>query len=182
MLNILENRVLTKEEFHHEGCDYVFISIPVFDFDKKLIMAIVCICPVDDYTDEMFGALKILSKTIIKDLVINQKKLLGNYERAIIQSISDGFMIVDKNGIISFLNDKALEILGVDRGAIGKNLREITDFEPELFEVIKTGKGWVDKEFIIDMKNKKNIHLLKTAIPVTDEYGEVLLVIDTFKD
>ena len=47
------------------------------------------------------------------------KEIKGYYERAIIQSISDGFMIVDKNGIISFLNDKVLEILGVDRG-LGK--------------------------------------------------------------
>lgn len=179
---VLRCKTQTKEVFVHDNRRYVLAVASVLSTDGKLAAIIMCICRETEYSEEIFGAMKIMSKTVIKEVIDIQKRLLNNYEQAIIKTISDGFMAVDKDGIIRFLNDKAFEILGVGPEAIGKNLREITEFEPELFEVLKTGKGWIDKEFIIDMKSKKNIHLLKTAIPVLDESGKVAAVIDTFRE
>lgn len=164
----------------------VGLAVPIINKEGDIIGIIGVFCPETIYTEEIFGAIKIISKSISKESAYRtleqQISQQSKYEKAIVESISDGFMTVDKRGVITYLNRKGFEILGVTKDVIGKNLREITDFEPELFDVLKTGKGWVDKEFIIDMKGKKNLHLVKTAIPVFDDRGNVLGVIDTFKE
>ncbi len=128
-----------------------------------------------------------LTNIFLQDLYsgkIEEKKLMQEYkyEKSLAEMIPMGYMAVDREGIIKYLNKPAFDILGVGEEAIGKNLREITDFEPELFEVLETGVGWTDKEFIIDMKTKKNLHLVKTCVPVFDNENNVIGVIDTFNE
>jgi len=64
----------------------------------------------------------------------------------------------------------------------GKHLRSFVDFEPEILTVLKTGKGWTNREFFIEMPRKGCIHLLKSAIPIFDDLGHTIGVIDTFRE
>jgi transcriptional regulator with PAS, ATPase and Fis domain len=111
-----------------------------------------------------------------------EKREVSDIEKKVYEMISDGVMMVDRHGIIRYMNKAGFEILGVSQDAIGKPLTEITRFKPELYDVLTTGIGWVDKEFILDMKNKKSLHLVKSAIPLFDENNNIIGVLDTFRE
>lgn len=126
--------------------------------------------------------LKVVGRAIKSESEHRAQILKNQYIQTLAESISDGFMILDNHGTILYINKVGLSILGLDQDVIGKNLRSITNFEPEIFDVFKTGKGWVDKEFIVDLVSKKNVHLVKTAIPIFDSNNQVMAVVDTFRE
>ncbi|MGB9867956.1 MAG: sigma-54 interaction domain-containing protein [Bacillota bacterium] len=125
---------------------------------------------------------KVVARAIKSEAEHRAQILKNQYIEALAESISDGFMILDNRGTILYINKVGLSILGLGSDVIGKNLRSVTSFEPEIFDIFKTGKGWVDKEFIVDLVSKKNVHLVKTAIPVFDQENRVMAVVDTFRE
>jgi len=109
--------------------------------------------------------------------------LHNQYQKQMVETISEGFMAIDKDGRIAYLNRKGSEILGLKPEEVtGKHLRSFVDFEPEILTVLKTGKGWMNREFFIEMPKKGRIHLLKSAIPIFDDLGHTIGVIDTFRE
>lgn len=109
--------------------------------------------------------------------------LKSKYQSAIAECISDGFLTIDNHGILTFINRTGADILGINREqALGKYIKDLVDFDPVILDVIKTGKGYVDKEFIVT--NKKDgirHHFIKTAEPIRDEDGNIVGAIDNFK-
>ena len=129
-----------------------------------------------------------LSATLLRNKWLEQKTtaemiLHNQYQEQIVETISEGFMSIDRHGRISYLNQPGARILGVNvDDIIGKHLSDVVDFQPEVLSVLETGKGWVNREFFIQMPKKGTIHLLKSAIPIFDELGNVIGVIDTFRE
>ncbi|HCS11197.1 MAG TPA: hypothetical protein DIV40_07060, partial [Clostridiales bacterium] len=94
----------------------------------------------------------------------------------------DGVLTVDKDGFLTFLNQIGAEILGVDReSSIGRHVSDVVDFKPVILDVLKTGKGYIDKEFLVTRRNGEKIHFIKTAVPIKDEKGNIITVVDTFR-
>lgn len=111
-----------------------------------------------------------------------QALLHSRAQKEIVETISEGFMAMDRRGVVTYLNRVGGEILGLDPDqTIGRHILDVVDFRPEILNVLETGKGWVDREFFIDMPRGR-IHLLKSAIPVFDAAGQVSGVIDTFRE
>jgi PAS domain S-box-containing protein len=98
----------------------------------------------------------------------------------IVNAVSDGMLSVDMDGKITFVNPAGMNILGVDKSVIGKHITEGVDFEPTILHVLKSRKGYVDKEFRLETK-KGTIHFVKTAIPLRDEKGEMIGALDIFR-
>ncbi|USG66903.1 sigma 54-interacting transcriptional regulator [Brevibacillus ruminantium] len=119
----------------------------------------------------------------------NEKKLAAemmlhnHYQKQIVETISEGFMAINRSGEIVYVNRQGADILGITVAeTIGVHLCDIVDFQPEVLSVLDSGKGWVNKEFFITMPKKGKLHLMKSAIPVFDELGEIIGVIDTFRE
>lgn len=105
-----------------------------------------------------------------------------NFQEVIVESAADGLLTLDKYGIITFLNTAGAEILEVDkRESIGKHITEIVDFTPMILDVLKTGKGYIDKELIVKRSDGRMMHFIKTAHPIKDENGAIAGVVDTFR-
>ncbi|HHV57146.1 MAG TPA: sigma 54-interacting transcriptional regulator [Firmicutes bacterium] len=103
-------------------------------------------------------------------------------QAAIIDSIFSGFMLIDRNGNIAQMNEVGGKIFGVDATkSIGKHITEIVNSRPVVLDVFDTGVGWTDREFFIDSK-RGLIRLIKTAIPIKNASGEVVYVIETFRE
>jgi PAS domain S-box-containing protein len=108
--------------------------------------------------------------------------LYGEYQRQIVETISEGFMSINKKGFITYLNRAGAEILGLKvEEVVGKHMYDVVDFQPKILSVLETGKGWIDREFFIKMP-KGQIHLIKSAIPIFNEISEIVGVIDTFRE
>lgn len=119
-------------------------------------------------------------KTYQKNLTIQEQ---AKYQSAIVENISEGFMMIDNKGCVTYVNEKGETILGISRQeSIGKPIGELVPFEPIILEVLKTGKGYTDREYVLENYKGVRYHLLKTAIPVRDEAGELIGVIDIFKE
>jgi PAS domain S-box-containing protein len=103
-------------------------------------------------------------------------------QEAIIDSIFSGFMIIDRNGNIAQMNELGGKIFGINAAqAVGKHISEIVNSRPVVLDVLQTGEGWTDREFFIDTK-RGLLRLVKTAIPVKNASGEVVYVIETFRE
>ncbi|GAB6157179.1 sigma 54-interacting transcriptional regulator [Desulfotomaculum varum] len=91
---------------------------------------------------------------------IESKKL-----EVIIESISQGIIAVDQNCLITHCNQEAEKLTRRPKDKlIGYSVLDIWPHSP-LVEVIKTGKGYKDKEEFYHHNNTK-IHLLVSAAPV----------------
>lgn len=126
----------------------------------------------------------VLIRTQWKEKKLAAEMMLHNhYQKQIVETISEGFMAINRSGEIVYVNKQGADILGITLGdTIGKHLCDIVDFQPEVLSVLETGKGWVNKEFFITMPKKGKLHLMKSAIPVFDELGKIIGVIDTFRE
>lgn len=114
---------------------------------------------------------------------LNQElKEKNRLEDAIIESISEGILFIDGDGIIKFMNKAGARTLKVDhKDVVGKHVTEIVDFKPVILDVLETGKGYVDKEFFL-RSHGKLLHFVKTTTVLKDEAGKIKGVLDTFRE
>ncbi|MEG6584365.1 sigma-54-dependent Fis family transcriptional regulator [Dendrosporobacter sp. 1207_IL3150] len=100
----------------------------------------------------------------------------------IVNAISDGLLMINKSGVVTYINPIGSKILKVDaKDAIGKDLRDLCDFKPVVLQVLETKRGYQDREFVIETK-RGTLHFIKTAIPIYNEQGEFDGVIDIFRE
>jgi len=109
-------------------------------------------------------------------------KVRNKYYQAVIEAVSEGILAVDREGYITCMNRNAGKILLVDPGeAIGKHITEVVDFRPVILDVLQTGEGYIDREFIINSRRGR-MHFLKSALPIRGEDGRVDGVVDVFRE
>jgi transcriptional regulator with PAS, ATPase and Fis domain len=185
---IIENKpisLIKEEHYCNSYHEYATLSAPIYDGDK--ILGLLSIIGFGDKTnDHTLGMLAASARAIsigLESEKTNQElKVRYKYENAIVESITDGLLIVDKDGFVNYLNQIGAEILCVDRGkSIGMHLNQVVDFKPVILDVLATGKGYVDKEFIVKNAAGTKLHFIKTAVPIKDENGNVVIVVDTFR-
>ncbi|WP_312833362.1 sigma 54-interacting transcriptional regulator [Sedimentibacter saalensis] len=133
---------------------------------------------------ELNSFMPVICKSIsnLSNMRRKNKELEGqnNFRGLLIDASSDGMLSVDMKGIITFINPAGMRILKIDKDVVGKHITEGVDFEPTILHVLKTQKGYVDKEF--RLKSKRGVvHFVKTAIPLRNEKGEMVGVLDIFR-
>jgi len=112
----------------------------------------------------------------------NNLAQLVSEQHAIIDNISDGLIVLDRDHVIRFMNAPAGRILNlVPKSAIGNKLEDLLDYKPVINEVFETGVGFMDRETIRETRDRR-VHLLDTAIPIMDESGVVRSVVNTFRE
>lgn len=102
--------------------------------------------------------------------------------KTIIDSISDGILIIDAKGIVLYINQQGSQILSLDQFAsIGRHISEILDFRPVILDVLEAGQGYLEKEFYLHSPSRGKMRFIKSAIVLRDRRGRLLGVIDTFR-
>lgn len=100
----------------------------------------------------------------------------------IINSVSDGLLMINAQGFVTFINPTGSKILNIKATeAVGRHIAEIVDFKPVVLKVLETGQGYTDKEFFIETK-RGVLHFIKTAIPLRDKNGKLDGVVDIFRE
>ena len=171
-----------RQKFHDLGCS----AAPIKDKNNKILGALKIIGFSSKVNKHTLGMAFTSAKAIenqMKMQNLNEKILEKNQmENAIVSSISDGLLYVDKDGIIKFINKSGAEILNVNRDeCIGKHVTEIVDFRPVILDVLKTGVGYEDKEFYLRSKGEL-LHFVKTTKVLKDNNGNIRGVVDSFKE
>ncbi|WP_326907721.1 sigma 54-interacting transcriptional regulator [Sedimentibacter sp. MB31-C6] len=186
--SIIENKpicLLGKEHYCKSYYDYATLSAPIYD-NGEIIGVLAVIGLKENVNTHTLGMIASCAEAISIGVVAeNSKKeilLKTKSERAIAESITDGVLIVDKDGFVNYLNQVGADILCVDREkSLDKHITEVVDFNPVVLNVLKTGKCYIDKEFILTNKAGNKLHFVKTATPIKDEAGNIVSVVDTFR-
>ena len=105
----------------------------------------------------------------------NQLLLTKNKLNTILESIQDGILAIDKHGVVTHCNYTIEMLLNTHKEQIiGKPLEQILPESPML-SVLKTGKGYSEKEEIYETP-KQHFHFIVTATPIFNQsqvYGVV---------
>jgi transcriptional regulator with PAS, ATPase and Fis domain len=186
--SIAENRpICLIGDEHYCACyhDYATLSAPVYN-NGEIVGVLSAICLKEYASPYALGMIASSAKAIsigyeaekINKAIVEKNK----YESAIVETLTDGVLTVDKDGFVTYLNQVGAEILCVNReSSIGKHISNVVDFKPVVLDVLKTGKGYIDKEFLLTNAAGIKIHFIKTAVPLKDENGNVVTVVDTFR-
>jgi transcriptional regulator with PAS, ATPase and Fis domain len=186
--SIAENRpICLVGDEHYCACyhDYATLSAPVYN-NGEIVGVLSAICLKEYASPYALGMIASSARAIsigyeaekINKAIVEKNK----YESAIVETLTDGVLTVDKDGFVTYLNQVGAEILCVNReSSIGKHISNVVDFKPVVLDVLKTGKGYIDKEFLLTNASGVKIHFIKTAVPLKDENGNVVTVVDTFR-
>jgi sigma-54 dependent transcriptional regulator, acetoin dehydrogenase operon transcriptional activator AcoR len=102
--------------------------------------------------------------------------------KTIVDSISDGILILDASGYVLYLNQQGANILDLSQTQVmGKHITEIVDFRPVILDVLESAQGYLEKEFIIHSPSRGKLHFMKSAIVLRDRHARLIGVIDTFR-
>jgi len=186
--SIIENRpiCLNGDDHYCEGYhDLLSISAPIY-YNNEIIATLSAIVPKGRNNNDLLSIIEPIAKIIGLGYESNNsnKELNLRYkmQSAIMNSITDGLIIIDKEGRLEYINQVGAEILGFDREtSMGKHVSELVDFKPVILDVLKTGQGYVDKEIIVSDRTGVKTHFIKTAVPVKDDDGNIVNVVDTFR-
>lgn len=128
------------------------------------------------------AAARAIETKIEAHIASNELKIQNKYQNAIVESMSDGLLTIDKKGYVIYINEIGADILNIDRkSSLNKHISELVDFKPVVLNVLETGKGYIDKEFIVTNRYGMKMHFIKTAVPIRDENGNITGVVDTFR-
>jgi PAS domain S-box-containing protein len=126
------------------------------------------------------GLLCIMEDTTEKTLNARRIEYLKNYDENIIQSITDGIMVLDPSLRIQTWNRKMEEILQVKaKRVLGKSLDQLgrsffsLEFIARLKEIIKMGAPFEEKGFRFKTRTRGTIVLNLKIIPLLDKGGGI---------
>jgi transcriptional regulator with PAS, ATPase and Fis domain len=103
-------------------------------------------------------------------------------QQAIVDHISDGLLVLEPGGVIRHINAAAARMLRLPAAqALGQALCDVLDFDTQVAAVFASGSGYVDRELIINSK-RIQLHIIDTAVPIRSPDGEVLSVVNTFRE
>lgn len=186
--SIIENKPIClngEEHYCKSYYDYSTLSAPIY-INSEIVGTLSAIGLKANVNYHSLGMIAAAAKAISVEYEadkINKQIIAKNKcESAIVETMTDGVLTVDKDGFVTFLNQVGAEILCVDReSSIGKHISNVVDFKPVVLDVLKTGRGYIDKEFLLTKKTGEKIHFIKTAVPIKDEKGNIITVVDTFR-
>jgi len=114
-----------------------------------------------------------------------------NFLMSVLETMSDGFMVVDKEMNILFFNRAAEEMTGYKRDEVMGKPCAILDTDicvalpnsemGKKCKLFEKGRA-VNKRCNIKAKNGKIVHLLKNAVVLKDDHGEVICAIEVITD
>ncbi|MFC7394557.1 ATP-binding protein [Scopulibacillus cellulosilyticus] len=127
----------------------------------------------------IFGSI-LLARNIRKDtmgLEPYQIAALYKERNAILHSVKEGIIAVDKNGVITMMNQTAKHLLNFSGDFHNKKVEEILP-TTRLYEVLQTGEPQADKEMVL-----KNKTVIVNRTPIFDKNNkEVIGVVASFRD
>ncbi len=179
---------MMKEKEHHTKLPHSIMCYtnPVCS-EANVIGTLALFLPTDYdniFMDSLLNAVTKIVESIIK--VGKYKDELNSkisWEKAIVDTISEGLFSIDRSGVITYMNDLGASILCLKKDEIiGEKLIDVIGFRPELLDILETGEGWINRELCFKSIKKGPVRLIKNAAPIKDNNGNIIGVLDTFRE
>ncbi len=178
-------QVNDHEHYCQRGHAHTCSASPVFDDNDELMGVLAMSGSADQVHPHTLGMVITAARAVENQMRItkaSQELLLrNNYMNAIIESIDSGVMAVDKDGIITQLNNHGKQILKWGNELIGTPLYDLVGAQADLRKMMANGFGYVDREVFIKAPHRM-IHLITTAKPIFVSEGKVQGIIFVFNE
>lgn len=144
------------------------------------------VCKSQQYNQaHLLQMLNLLAKSIgfryVTNRTVEMVLLKSEYQRHICEAVPEGYMTVDRMGIITYLNRIGALLLHVHSDAVtGKKLSEVLDNHAQLLSVMETRKQWYHREFFVST-GRGQMHMIFSALPLFDDGKQVAGAIIIFE-
>ena len=179
-------QVVGCEHYFEKDHDLTCSAAPIFNHDNGLL-GILCLSgPRQEAHLHTLGIVVVASKAITNQIRIEEDHrqiwLANQYLRTVINSISDGIVAIDSNGLIKEINSEAANILATDPLlARGKDIQEFVGKQSLLKKVLAGGKPVTDIETAMETR-RGYIHCHVSATPIFLDNGQVVGAVATLKE
>lgn len=120
------------------------------------------------------------------DLINKQLKITNKHFHAIMESISEGLICINKEGTITDINLFARKLLSLkEKDIVGKNINVIIceDYSYRIKRAIRRGRKFEEEETYFKLKRGKKLSCISTMTPISDpETNRLEGVVITFKE
>lgn len=109
---------------------------------------------------------RFLAAKVSESEAVERLTRFSNELTAILETIHEGAMAIDAQGMVTHCNTTAEKLLKLDRGnIIGKNLGDFWADTPAL-KVLETGCEYIEKEEIYQTKGRLGMHFIVSVRPI----------------
>lgn len=161
-------------------------AAPIFSPDKELL-GVLCIIGLHHNVHPHTLGMVVASVKAIENELVSQKasyELLIAYNKVTtaIETMHDGLIAIEGDGVITQLNSVGAKILQVNREeCLGKNATDVFGPGFPLLEVLNSGRNFLDKELFLDNPTG-GTRFTSTAKPIKDEAGTITGMIATLRE
>jgi sigma-54 dependent transcriptional regulator, acetoin dehydrogenase operon transcriptional activator AcoR len=101
------------------------------------------------------------------------------YSNILLDSMSDGLISIDTNGVVTEMNARGGQIFGVNPALVkGRHISRIFPARPPVLQVISDGVGYEDREVVLDRSGRK---IRSSASLLRDDAGNVIGAVAVFR-
>lgn len=161
-------------------------AAPIYSPEKELL-GVLCVIGLHNNSHAHTLGMVVASAKAIENQLVCQKasyELLIAYNKVTtaIETMSDGLIAIEGDGIITQLNPVGAKILQVNREeCLGKSVNDIFGPGFPLIEVFNTRRGFIDKEFYLETPGG-GTRFTSTAKLIKDEAGNITGMISTLRE
>ncbi len=106
-----------------------------------------------------------------------------HFAETIVRSMSSGFLVLAPDLRVTHANPAAAALLQTtEECLVGAELTDFVISDLKVRRVFSSGRPLVDEEVFIKLASGRTVHILKTAVPVFGDSGEVIAVLDHFRE
>jgi transcriptional regulator with PAS, ATPase and Fis domain len=140
---------------------------PITDQDK-ICGSLVMVAPHNKVTKHTLGMVVAAAKHIMSTMVLERA---NQYHKAVMESMSEGVLALDSNGIITYMNDNCGHILEISgRPQVGLNISDVlgTNVDNHYFiNKVTQGRIFTDENFKFVTLKKNTVKCNVTCTPLT---------------
>ncbi len=160
-----------EEHFCRRGYGHTCSAAPIFDADNRFRGVLAMSGDAHQVHPHTLGMVITAAQAVQNQLQLIQASreilLHNNSMNAIIESIDSGVMAVNRQGVITRINQRGRRILHLGSGAEGRRLGQVLGPDSNWEPVLKGGTGYNDRE-IFARTPVGEVQMLATAKPVFD--------------
>ena len=125
---------------------------------------------------------ELLSTKLVTYRSVESDFLVSDIQRQLCENFSDGYMTINRDGIVMYINQTGAKILDIKVNQItGSEIDRFLDFPINILEPLKTHKGLINQDLYVKAP-KGRLYLNVTVVPLLSDYEEGLGILIIFNE
>lgn len=177
-------QIFAWEHFREENQFLTCSAAPILDSDGRIVGVIDISGDCRHSNPHTLGMVVAVVRAIENQLRLEQAKhdlhVVSRYANVLMHGVADGLIAVNNQGIITDINARGGQILGINPiVAKGSSLECLCRGNTPILQVIKSGKEYENQEIVIDGTGKR---IQSSASPVRDDSGDIVGAVAFFRE